>query len=711
MRGMENMDDREYLHKVYAGFLGMNIGIRLGAPVEPTAWTSERIERFYGDITGYVKDFKNFAADDDANGPVFFLRALEDGALGRELAATDVANAWLNYAREGIGMFWWGGYGVSTEHTAYLNLTHGIPAPASGSIATNGQVLAEQIGGQIFIDTWGLVCPGDYRRAARYATTAASVSHDGNGLYGAAFIAACISKAFETDDIDTLLDAGLSCIPQESTYAQVVRAVRRFHSEHPRSWRDCLAYLQAQWGYDKYPGVCHIIPNAGVCVMALLYGRSFCRGIEIATMAGWDTDCNAGNVGTILGVAGGLSVIADHYRKPVNDGIVLSGISGYLNILDVPTYAKRLAELGLRLTGKAVPDYLRTPDGIVDFDFSLPGSTHNLQLSNTIGCSMRYSDKGGIDGGGALEILFDRMSRGQSCRIYYKPFYRREDFDDERYMPVFSPTVYPGQTISLRVRFDRFSGESVILNPYVRNTTTKECILLGGQVFKDADWHELVWTIPADDPRLVGCMVDEVGVVFEANSPAKNRDFGCMYIDRFTVSGNASYTIDLARQAKEFASIIPFSHNHGAWELVSHDDGTKTMEAMCLEHCEACTGNYYMKDVTVRGTVIPHTGISHLISARVQGALRGYYAGLVENGVAIFRHDTELEQLAYIDFDWEYEQGYELELSAVGSTLSLRVNGRPMLSCDDASFRYGMVGYAMYGLGRCGFGNLRIEEQ
>ena len=74
-----------YLEKVYAGFLGMNIGIRLGAPVEPTIWTYDRIYKTYGEITGYVKEFKNFAADDDANGPVFFLRALLDDAIDRPL--------------------------------------------------------------------------------------------------------------------------------------------------------------------------------------------------------------------------------------------------------------------------------------------------------------------------------------------------------------------------------------------------------------------------------------------------------------------------------------------------------------------------------------------------------------------------------------------------------------------------------------------------
>jgi len=150
-----------YLEKVYAGFLGMNMGIRLGAPVEPSVWTYEKIKAVYGNITGYVKDYKNFAADDDVNGPVFFLRALYDDAKDRELEAEDVGRAWLNYSREGIGMFWWGGYGVSTEHTVYLNLKNGFKVPLSGSERINGKVLSEQIGGQIFIDTWGLVWPGN----------------------------------------------------------------------------------------------------------------------------------------------------------------------------------------------------------------------------------------------------------------------------------------------------------------------------------------------------------------------------------------------------------------------------------------------------------------------------------------------------------------------------------------------------------------------
>lgn len=695
------MIPNNYLEKVYAGFLGMNIGIRLGAPVEPTAWTSERIERFYGDITDYVKPFKNFAADDDVNGPVYFLRALKDHGVKEPLTAEAVADAWLNYTREGIGMFWWGGYGVSTEHTAYLNLKNGIKAPESGSADVNGLIMAEQIGGQIFIDTWGLIYPGNPQKAAAYAEAAASVSHDFNGIYGARFLAACIAKAFETSDVIEIIEAGLNQIPSECTYSEVVRAVLSFYEKNPNDYKACLKYLQDNWGYDKYTGVCHIIPNAGVCVLSMLYGQNFNRTVEIATMCGWDTDCNAGNVGTVMGVAHGIEGLGRHYREPINDSVVLSGISGYLNILDVPTYAKEVAILGYLLAGETAPESLEQSyrEGEVYFDFELPGSTHNFRTSNPTFCKVSHSTDRAYKGSGSLQVLFDRMSRGQKSKIYYKPFYRRADFDDERYMPVFSPTAYSGQEVSMMVNLEQFGGETVIVNPYVRDTFTKEELLIGGHVLKGEGWREIKFEIP----ELDGAMIDEVGLLFEANSPAKNKDFGCLYIDEFSIKGKAKYKIDMRKQAYELASVTPFSHNHGAWSI----EGDK-MEAMCLEHAEAMTGNYFVKDANVLGSVTPYTGKSHLISLRVQGAQRGYYAGLYQGGIAILINDGGLRPLMTKAYNWKYGETYKLNFTAEGSQLKLTIDDVLELECEDGTLAYGMIGYAMYDMGRCGFGNMEV---
>ena len=66
----------KFIEKIYAGWLAKIIGIRLGAPVE--SWTYEKIRTVYGTVDGYLADYHEFAADDDSNGPLFFLRALED---------------------------------------------------------------------------------------------------------------------------------------------------------------------------------------------------------------------------------------------------------------------------------------------------------------------------------------------------------------------------------------------------------------------------------------------------------------------------------------------------------------------------------------------------------------------------------------------------------------------------------------------------------
>lgn len=695
-----------YLEKVYAGFLGMNIGIRLGAPVEPTIWTYERIRETYGDINDYVKEYKNFAADDDVNGPVFFLRALVDDAKDRPVRPADVARAWLNYSREGVGMFWWGGYGVSTEHTAYLNLKNGIPAPQSGSIEQNGKILAEQIGGQIFIDTWGLVNPANPKKAADDGEAAASVSHDGDGVWGARFLCAAISKAFETADVNQLVEAGLAQIPQDCTYRAVVCAVKDFHAAHPENWRDCHEMLVRDWGYDKYQGVCHIIPNAGVCVMSLLYGGGrFDRTIEIATMAGWDTDCNAGNVGTVMGVACGIDGLPERYRKPINDSVVCSSVSGYLNILDIPTYAKEVALLGYGIAGEIAPEALsagKCPDE-VHFDFELPGSTHNIRLSDHFLCTASHSTEQAASGSGSLKILVDRLVRGDRCKVFYKPFYTREDFSDERYSPVFSPKAYPGQRVSMKLYLDQWNGnETPGVAPYVRTCSDKKDHLQGFIKLVQHEWIDVSFTIPETD----GDEVDEVGVVLEGYAPAAFKTLGCVYLDDFSITGKSAYSIAMAKQKKNFAAITPFSMDHGAWDLYGG-----TLNLMRNEPAFAYTGSYYAKDYEVSAPVTARHGSSHLLVCRAQGAKRCYAAGFDAEGRAvILKNDFGFSELAAGAFDWKQDETYLLTLRCEKNTVTLSVNGKLLLTAQDDSFAYGMFGCGSTQMGRTSFGDFTFRE-
>ena len=59
--------------------------------MEPrSSWTYEKIRNIYGELDHYPVDYHEFAADDDSNGPLFFLKALEDGRHGYDVKAQDV---------------------------------------------------------------------------------------------------------------------------------------------------------------------------------------------------------------------------------------------------------------------------------------------------------------------------------------------------------------------------------------------------------------------------------------------------------------------------------------------------------------------------------------------------------------------------------------------------------------------------------------------
>ncbi|WP_226036069.1 ADP-ribosylglycohydrolase family protein [Aquibacillus saliphilus] len=702
---ISNMMD-SYINKVYGGFLGMSVGVRLGAPVEPPVWSDKLINQVYGNVEGYLKDYKNFAADDDTNGPIFFIRALLDDARNRELEPQDVGKAWLNYSREGIGMFWWGGEGVSTEHTSYMNLKRGISAPRSGSAEVNGLISAEQIGGQIFIDSWGLLFPNDPSKAADYAEKAASVSHDKNGLYGARFMAACISKAFTTKSIDEIIAAGYDEIPSSSTYAELVSAVIKFHENNPDDFRSCRQFLEEEWGYDKYTGVCHIIPNAGVCILSLLYGNGdFSKTIEIATMCGWDTDCNAGNVGTIVGVLNGVQAIPDHYRSPINDALVASSVSGYLNNVDIPTFVKELAALGYRLANENIPEELEKHlnNSELDFDFNLEGSTHGFRSDKSLKVFSRHHKTQGKNGKGSLEIVFDRLLEGDREHVYYKPFYRREDFDDERYKPVFSPKVYSGQTMSLSVLMDKWYGEEVFLIPYVRTTDNKEELFGESVTLKNQEWQDVEFVIP--DTK--GSLIDEIGFVLESPSPRENRAFGCLYVDRFRVFGKADYTIDFNKQYEEFKCITPFSHNRGEWTLqegkmIAESDGDAT----------SYTGNYYSSDYELSADLTPLVGEHHSLLFRGMGIQRHYLAGFDGEGqVSLIVNDFGYTRLASTPYEWEKNKSYKFSVYCEADLLTFKINGETVIEYKDDSYKNGMVGIGLIEEGRAEITSFSMVEK
>ena len=209
--------------------------------------------------------------DDDISGTFTFLRALPDHGIYPTLrqSRSDTPGSTTSSSDERSS----GGAASATRPSTQpiLRLKNGIPAPASGSIALNGTTVAEQIGAQIFIDGWGMVAPGDPELAADFARRAGSVSHDGEAIYGAQVIAAMEAQAFVEPNLDRLLDTAVSLIPADSTIARLIADIREWHAAEP-DWRKTRERIGGDYGYDKYIGNCHMVPNHALIIMALLYG-------------------------------------------------------------------------------------------------------------------------------------------------------------------------------------------------------------------------------------------------------------------------------------------------------------------------------------------------------------------------------------------------------------------------------------------------------
>jgi ADP-ribosylglycohydrolase len=448
---MNPVDRVEYLHRVYAGVLGKIIGVYMGRPFEN--WTYERIVARFGEVSSFVNEETGdplVVTDDDIGGTFTFIRALEDYGHDKGIRSEAIGQTWLNYLIEKRTILWWGGFGNSTEHTAYLRLRDGIPAPRSGSVALNGKTVANQIGAMIFIDGWAMVSPGDAAQAARLAREAASVSHDDEAVHAAIVIAVMEAMAFVERDLQKLLEAALSFVPERCAVASLMQEIREVH-RNERDWRSARAWLERTHGYQHHPGVCHVIPNFGLIILSLLYGDGdFRRSLTIVNTSGWDTDCNAGNVGCLLGIRNGLEAIeaCPDLRRPHRDLMFLSSADGGRAISDAAREAVYLANLHFQMNGAPT---IHPRDG-ARYHFALPGSLQGVHAVTEEGLSRSVRLENVPDGGvsRALAVSFDapRSPVLVAVPVFIPPGTARQ----ATYDFLASPSLYPGQTVRAHVR-------------------------------------------------------------------------------------------------------------------------------------------------------------------------------------------------------------------------------------------------------------------
>ena len=430
--------------KIYGAWLGKLIGIRAGAPIEN--WTSEEIRKTFGKIEGYPVDYDVFAADDDSNGPLYFVRALLDHPDGI-ITEKQLGDHLLNVICDGTGFFWWGGVGVSTEHTAYDNLRRGIEAPQSGSAQQHGSALAQQIGGQIFSDCWGYVSCGNVKLAADLAQKMSRVTHDKDAVLGGRFVAACIAAAYSSSDMSAIINEGLREIDSDSHLSETVNAVIRMHADNPEEPEKCLQMILRDYGYEQYEGVCPIWTNTAIMVYSMLYGNgSFDRTMQLCAEGGYDTDCNMGNVGSIAGMAYGIENISSCWIEPLHDTLIGSGSLGSLNETTITDSVKMFTRIACRLNGIRIDASLKERTDRIQADFSLPYGVWGFRALTS-----RYAEAHLQQEDAKLKLIILHGYEKALLQVRRVIMHTPEEIYDCRYQPQSAASLFAGQTLTFRL--------------------------------------------------------------------------------------------------------------------------------------------------------------------------------------------------------------------------------------------------------------------
>jgi len=320
-------DSRKYADRVRGAFLGRSAGCTLGAPVEgwspqtmkalaehcgadfpPTDYWPE-VDRPY-EVRYGLDARANYArralryvpVDDDMTYTLLGLLILE--RFGPRFTTADVAEAWTRYLP----------MACTAERVALGNLRAGVSWRRS---AVKGNPYMEWIGADIRSDPWGYACPGWPERAAEMAYRDAYLSHRHNGIYGEMYFSAVIAAAFATGDPVEALHVGLSEIPRTCRlYEDLCWALEV--APKVKDHRRAHELVQQRFGpIGGGMSTVHTDNNACLTVWGVCIGRrDLTRAIGTTVAMGYDCDCTAATVGSIVGAAIGAKAIPAHWYRP-----------------------------------------------------------------------------------------------------------------------------------------------------------------------------------------------------------------------------------------------------------------------------------------------------------------------------------------------------------------------------------------------------------
>ena len=313
---------KEYKDRVYACWLGKNIGGTIGGPYEG--------RKEILDIKGFATDAGIPLPNDDLDLQLVWLHAVEKLGINAIKAST-LGEFWLSFIPPH-----WNEYGIGKA-----NMKRGLIPPLSGDYQNDWK---DSNGAWIRTEIWACLAPACPKLAADFSVEDAKVDHgSGEGTYAAAFVAAMQSAAFAVSDLRKCIEIGLSVIPESCRVHDSIKFTLDCYDKGiaPMDTRNLIQKRNADMGDGWFEAP----SNVSYAILGLLYGEGdFKRSMLYAVNCGDDTDCTAATVGATLGIMGGTGIIPEDWQKHIGDEIVTISINRGNACRHVPNTCTELTE-------------------------------------------------------------------------------------------------------------------------------------------------------------------------------------------------------------------------------------------------------------------------------------------------------------------------------------------------------------------------------
>ena len=314
------ISESNFEDKMKAAWIGQMAGVGWAAVTE-FKWIGDIIPE--DRIPQWKNEMVNQHGQDDMYVEVNFMASMEDNN-------TDVSirRAGINFANSTFGL------AAANDH-ARENLRSGIAPPASGHPQFNFN--CEDIDYQIESDYAGIIAPGMPQVPVDLGKKFGSLMNYGDGIYAGQFIGGMYSAAYFENDIRTIIDYGLACIPDSSLYAVCIRDVISWYEADTVNWLDTWEKIVNKYYRTLENQPYHRVTpkawagidaklNGAFIVLGLLYGRGDIDStFYISARCGFDSDCNPSNALGVLFTTMGLSKIPKKFYSALDENRQFSG--------------------------------------------------------------------------------------------------------------------------------------------------------------------------------------------------------------------------------------------------------------------------------------------------------------------------------------------------------------------------------------------------